>query len=62
MANAASHQRMSENIGLLLNDSLKKTFVEQMVIEVIQLKSQILLTKQGSCILVALLFLSSKTE
>lgn len=35
MANVAGHQRTSESIGLFLNDSLKKTSVEQIVSEVV---------------------------
>ena len=53
MANAPSHQRMSESIGVNLSGSLKKPSVEQLITEVISFTSQILLAKQCSCILLS---------
>lgn len=48
MTNAASDEGMSESIGLLLHDSLRQASIDQMILEVILCKSQILLAKQGS--------------
>lgn len=53
MANAPSQQRMSESIGLDLSGSLKKSSVDQLITKVISFKSQILLAKQCSCVLLS---------
>lgn len=44
---------MSESIGLDLSGSLKKSSVDQLITKVISFKSQILLAKQCSCVLLS---------